>query len=118
MSAQSAWLEIPEHLRQPLGRYLIHSLHPGSFLRAVIANNLTHTIAAADETSLHALRPLVLFLSNYAPAYSCGYAGAYQIWTGMSQSERLAIISDCDAFDLMLADSGIAFGIPSDEEAA
>ncbi len=111
MSATTAWLEIPEHLREPLGRFLVHGLHPGDFLKAVISNNLKQAVASGNDASLAGLRPLVMFMLNHAPAYAFGYSGAYQIWVGMTQSERLSLVTQCEAFPQMLADSGIPVGV-------
>lgn len=63
---------IPEHLREGLDRWLRHGIEPGSFLRAVLANDLYSAVTRADPVSLAALKPIIQFLYDQAPEGSFG----------------------------------------------
>ena len=58
---------VPEHLRNGLRLYIEQGVKPGSFLMGVLENDLRNAIFKGDTDSLAGLRPLVLFLHNYAP---------------------------------------------------
>lgn len=119
MSAKSAWLRVPQHLRPGLARYLVHGLHAGGFLKEALSNNLTGAVMQGDATSVAGLRDLVIFLYNYAPNAAYGCDSSYAHWVAQSQAERLRLvrINVEDAFEQMVADSGIPFGVPVEEVA-
>lgn len=71
---------VPEHLHGGLCRYLDHRIQPGSFLVAVLSNDLKEAMARADEKSRAGLFALVSFLYNDAPANCWGSPDAVQAW--------------------------------------
>jgi hypothetical protein len=72
---------IPEHLREGLVCYFADGILPGSFLQAVLANDLTQAVGRADPTSLRALPELLACLVQHAPAIAWGSAEAVLSWT-------------------------------------
>lgn len=72
--------EVPEHLHGGLARYLVHRIRPGSFLTAVLENDLKMAVAKADSTSRRALPELVDFLYQLAPRKSWGSVEAVEAW--------------------------------------
>lgn len=63
---------IPEHMHDGLIGYLVNRIHPGSFLTAVLSNDLREACGRADEDNVRALHAYVYFLYNYAPGDSWG----------------------------------------------
>tara|TARA_R110000751_G_scaffold24314_3_gene67130 strand:- start:458 stop:772 length:315 start_codon:yes stop_codon:yes gene_type:complete len=72
MNGYDNWHLLPEHLRDGLARYLDRGLNPGSFLTAVLQNNLEMAIGHADEDSLAALPEIVRFFYNELPGNCWG----------------------------------------------
>ena len=47
------WSLIPDYMRGGLRRYLAHGIEPGSFLSAVLRNDLIDACGRADDTNRH-----------------------------------------------------------------
>ena len=62
-----AWATIPGHLKRGIVRWVDEGVRPGSFLCAVIANDLFRAVALADPESFDALRLICQFFYNYVP---------------------------------------------------
>lgn len=63
---------LPKHLRGGIKRYLEEGILPGSFLQAVITNNLFRAVGAADEESKKHLVSIVAFMYYEAPSNCWG----------------------------------------------
>ena len=72
--------DLPHHLIPGLARYLVGGIAPGSFLRAVLENDLTDTVLSADASSLSSLRELIHYLLEFAPAAAWGSPGLVEMW--------------------------------------
>jgi hypothetical protein len=72
---------IPDHLHDGLVRYFADGILPGSFLQAVLCNDLTQTVKRGDRSSLAALPPLVEFLLWVAPMTAWGTRNNVLAWT-------------------------------------
>jgi hypothetical protein len=72
---------VPHHLRPGLVRYFADGIMPGSFLQAVLVNDLTQAVRRADPESCAALGPLVTFLLMHAPSIAWGSREAVLAWT-------------------------------------
>ena len=70
----------PEHMRSGVARYVIFGILPGSFLRAVLANDLMEAGRAGDDVNRQRLFDYVMFLINYAPGGCFGSPEAMQAW--------------------------------------
>lgn len=57
--SQSSELRLPEAIQDGLDYYRVDHIRPGSFLSAVIANDLRTAISHADENSMKYLRHIV-----------------------------------------------------------
>lgn len=75
--------KVPEHLREGLARYVIHGIHPGSFLCAVIDNNLHGAIRYGDDDSLAGIKAIITFLWNSTPAACFGSKDRRFEWEGL-----------------------------------
>lgn len=71
---------VPEHLRDGLVLYLVHQIQPGSFMLAVLSNDLKEAFSRADETSRAGMFELVKFLYNHAPFSAWGSPDRVQDW--------------------------------------
>lgn len=77
--------EIPEHLRDGLGAYLCEKLRPGSFLIAVLSNDLMGAIGRCDfSMSIASLRNLCQLIHTHFPSNCCGSKEAVEKWLGPS----------------------------------
>ena len=74
------WNRLPEHCRDGLARYIEHGIPPGSFLTALLSNDLSETFGRADETNQNAIRDYVVFLHCDAPAPCWGSPTKVALW--------------------------------------
>lgn len=63
---------IPEHTRGALERYFNLGYEPGSFLMAVLCNDLYEAVGRADDQNIEAIPSIVRWLYNRAPRNSYG----------------------------------------------
>lgn len=63
---------IPGHMRQGVMDYLEKGYTPGSFLYAVLCNDLTESAAQADDINKHLLFEWASFMYNEVPSVSRG----------------------------------------------
>jgi hypothetical protein len=71
---------IPEHVMPALLRWIEHGVPPGSFLSAVLENNLKEAVGNADADCLANLPALVGYLYNEAPAMCWGSPERVAAW--------------------------------------
>lgn len=90
------WELVPERLQEPLARYLQHGAVPGSFLVALLSNNLERVIVHADHAMLHRLPDIVRFLINYAPRAAWGSGEAIARWEMMGGTAGLSVHAEVD----------------------
>lgn len=82
---------VPEHMHDGLVLWLQNGIQPGSFLRAVLENDLREACNRADTTNRYRLYDLVFFLYNYAPIGSWGSPENVQAWYQMNAETRQAV---------------------------
>ncbi len=66
--------DLPESNAESLAIYLHHGVIPGSFMRALIENNLVHAAMCADHRNKHYLFEWASFLYNHMPSDAWGSA--------------------------------------------
>ena len=71
---------IPEHMQASLELYIREGIPVGSFLEAVLCNNLRGAVAKADDENLRNLPAYVNYLYNDAPVGCHGNADNYNKW--------------------------------------
>lgn len=81
-------VRIPKHCREGLLDYLRHGIMPGTFLRAVLENNLWKAVIHADDTNRGALVEYVLLLNYYAPSDAWGSPIAVKEWIAKGVAAR------------------------------
>jgi hypothetical protein len=72
---------VPAHLQGGLLRYFCDRILPGSFLQAVLCNDLAAAVRRGDPTSLAGLVRLVKVLEVIAPIEAWGSREAVLTWT-------------------------------------
>jgi len=72
--------EIPEHMRDGLRLYIDRGLPPGSFLMAVLTNDLAGAFGKADLINQSKIKDYVSFLYNHAPRQCWGSVEKVDEW--------------------------------------
>lgn len=78
---------LPEHMRGSMKRYLEQRIEPGSFLTAVLENNLSESFARADHINRERLFDIVGFLYNEAPRTSWGSPNKVTDWINQGKQQ-------------------------------
>jgi hypothetical protein len=73
-------IRIPTHCREGFLAYLQYGQRPGSFLLAVLSNDLAEACARADDDNRPALYDYVFLLTNYAPSDAWGSPSRVSDW--------------------------------------
>lgn len=63
---------VPEYMHDGMILWLTEGIPPGSFLTAVLSNDLREACSRADETNRQHLYDYIFFLYNYAPSAAWG----------------------------------------------
>ncbi len=79
---------VPAHMWGAVERYYLHGIEPGSFLAAVLSNDLFDAFGRADDENAARMQDLVRFFYNYTPRGSYGSRELYRAW--LAQFERVA----------------------------
>ncbi len=74
-------------------RYVLRGVPTGSFLEAVISNDLREAMARADEGSRACLFELVTYLHNDCPGGCWGSPERYRDWMAMDPDGRLRFLA-------------------------
>lgn len=79
---------LPEGLRGGVERYLIHGVLPGSFLKAIIINDLKGAVLYADDQNVLLLRGIVKWFINHAPPRSWGSYELMDSWSRFRGTDK------------------------------
>ena len=71
---------LPEALQGGLVRWIVKGIPTGSFLAAVLCNDLKNACARIDDENRPFLPDVVKWLYNYAPAYCWGSPETVAAW--------------------------------------
>lgn len=66
-NARQAWMKIPSHNHSGIHLFIENGVQTGSFLSAILDNDLKMACARADLENQSAIFDIVYFLWNYAP---------------------------------------------------
>jgi hypothetical protein len=69
----------PRRVQSSLEAY-VRGLPPGSFVRAVLSNDLNEAIARADDVNIHALPHIVAYVREHLPAVAWGSSEKVNRW--------------------------------------
>lgn len=71
---------VPDYMIGALSRYVFDGLPPGSFLEAVLSNDLRRAVERADENNQAMIVNWVKLLYNHVPASCWGSPEKYHQW--------------------------------------
>jgi hypothetical protein len=97
---QNVYEKIPSLIRGGMVRYVEFGVPCGSFLKAVIDNDLKEACGRADENSIRALREIVMWFYNYSPPGCYGKAGSHDAWISR-EDERPRVYSQDKGLELL-----------------
>ena len=72
--------KIPEHMREGLRLYIESGIEPGSFLTAILENNLVRAYQTADDINIARMKDWVTFLYWDLPSDCWGSPQVVQTW--------------------------------------
>ena len=84
----TSYEHIPEHMKLAMTEYIESGRPVGSFLEAILTNNLKKAVANADDTNICIIPAYVKFLYNEAPSGCWGSPANYQHWLDYHASKR------------------------------
>lgn len=71
---------IPQLTLDSLTRYVEHGIPPGSFVTAVLCNDLVKAVGNADQDNMYALHKIVQYVYNELPSESWGNLNKMNAW--------------------------------------
>ena len=71
---------IPVDVRNSIDAWVTRAIPPGSFVTAVLENNLSEAFAHADDWSLDAMHSIVAYVYNEIPSPCWGSAEKMKAW--------------------------------------
>lgn len=80
MFGEIDYSELPEHMRDGMRRYIERGIEAGSFMTAVLSNDLMGALGKADDVNRHQLFAYASFLYNEAPRACHGSPEAVAAW--------------------------------------
>jgi hypothetical protein len=89
MNENVNYLKVPPHMRDGLELYVNYGVMGGSFLTAVLENNLVEAFGHADETNRHAMFLWAMWLHNDAPRGCWGSPEAVKAWVASQGLEGI-----------------------------
>ena len=93
MNTFAQW-QVPKDYADPLYNYLVHGFHPGSFWRAVLANDFARAIQSSHpQNTVVALRAAVGWLTDTLEhGVAWGDYNAVEHWLQMTPEERRSVL--------------------------
>lgn len=79
---------IPERMMPGIRLYINKGIVPGSFLKAVICNDLREAVGCADDENLENLPAFVMYFYNEAPGSCWGSKEKMYAWAETKMNEK------------------------------
>ncbi len=80
-------MKIPAHMWQPLAYYVMYGIPVGSFLRAVLSNDLNSAVLNAGHININNIPAYIHWLYNNAPSGCYGSEKIYINWIAKHSEE-------------------------------
>ena len=74
------YLDAPVHILDSINRYVEHGLEPGSFVRAVLSNDLVGALNRADTAAEAGIRDILKYVRWEIPTESWGSPAKVEAW--------------------------------------
>jgi hypothetical protein len=81
---------IPERMMSGLENWVLYGIKPGSFLTAVLENNMVNAVGNADIENLQNLRAYAIYCYNELPSPCWGSKEKVNAWEATKLAEREA----------------------------
>jgi len=81
-------LPIPESTKGTIDNYVKHGLEPGSFVKAVLSNDLNSAFGCADGINTICMRAIVAYVYNYIPNTCHGSPEIVRGWLDKFRGEE------------------------------
>lgn len=79
---------IPEYTKQAIDRFVSHGTPAGSFVMAVLENNLSQAFARADDNNAANMMDIVRYVFNEIPSPAWGSVDKVNRWHERKIAER------------------------------
>lgn len=76
------------NIKSDIDRYVEHGFEPGSFLMAVLCNNLFMAVGAADSINQKQIPEICRYIYNETPSACWGSPERVDDWIKMTAAER------------------------------
>jgi hypothetical protein len=86
---------VPTNLHDGLLRYVRQGIPTGSFLHAVLCNDLGAACRRGDPATVRCLPEIVRFLDGYVPDQAWGSEDRVKAWTLREEVDYTAVCDDC-----------------------
>lgn len=86
--------KIPAYMVSGMQDYFKYGYEPGSFLYAVLCNDLVGAVSAADDVNITRIPVYAAFLYNEAPSPSWGSKEKVEAWM---ERQREAVLKEVEA---------------------
>jgi len=90
--------DISQSILRSFERYVEHGCLPGGFLTAVLKNDLTEAVGAADDENAERLQAIVSYAYNCLPALAWGNADRVVAWILMDKEECDRRVAACQSW--------------------
>lgn len=81
--------EIPEGMHDAVVLYLVHGFPPGSFLTAVLENDLREAVRRGDVDNRRALAAYAIFFHDIFPATAWGSPENVTAWMAYRRAQKV-----------------------------
>ncbi len=81
-------VEITQPCYESIKMYIEKGCEPGSFITAIIENDLQRSVSSADHMNIKLIPEYVKFFQWYAPSKCWGYKGAVEDWIKILKDEK------------------------------
>ena len=81
-------MRIPDRMQAAITRYVENGITPGSFLTAVICNDLQTACAKADDENIHIIPAYAAYFYNEAPSDCWGSFEKMKSWCESKQINK------------------------------
>ncbi len=79
---------IPEYTKEAIDNWVRHGWQPGSFVQAVLENNLSEAFARADDTNTRFMKEIVMYVYNEIPSPAWGSPEKVDAWADMIAKKK------------------------------
>ena len=87
---------IPSYMHEGIIGYYENGWKPGSFLSAIINNDLKEAFTHADDTNKHCIKNYIMWFYAYAPSGTWGYPNAVDIWINSKEFQPVGNAGQTD----------------------